>query len=386
MNTRAMIAFILVASCCLLTNSQARGASLEDVIRKEIRRIATIPDVQLSKILVSREHQFLSDTTQLHTNGQWLLDDVMEPSTPDFNNPVVKLVSLGPSAIRELCKHLDDMTPTKVKFLPPSGWTGSPLHRILRYDHNNWPANRPYHSWGTVPSLELPMLKQYVPTVGDVCYFVVGQITNRDFLPWSLDGPQWICGPSVNPVLGEMVRNEWANKDVNAIKASLVFDVMHPDSRLRGVGALRRIKKFYPKSLLPVLRRKLDSPIEGIDIPFKEEPDFNYSAYLDVQTLDDASELVCRITDIRADFVEKWAANTLQTLTKGELGSEPQKLGLQLVAYLLRSKKIPEDAIRRFCELPAIKADLYYGATAREALSRLKAKSPKRRAAGVIYS
>jgi hypothetical protein len=155
---------------------------------------------------------------------------------------VADLINRGPAVVPTLLRFLDDPRPTK------TGVTTECLGPDTRLRH--WDEINTLHIYdGKNGPFELPTdlgkgnghngLETYRLTVGDVCFFLVGEIVNRDCNPlkYSHNGA-CVRSPIVNPAMAAAVRNDWASITVHSHKSHLLKDLHYS---WRRVGAIARL-------------------------------------------------------------------------------------------------------------------------------------------------
>jgi hypothetical protein len=182
-----------------------------------------------------------------------------------------ELVRRGIDAIPELLRHVDDHRPTRV--------TIGPLGPIGSFSFSNWYSprftlNRKRHPADTAPteyestrSLDSP--RSYTVTVGDLCYFVIGQIVNREL---RIIHPRpthayVITSPTAIPALAAAVRADWNGTTAASHRQSLIRDA--GQSQNPG-AAVERLMAYYPddgeRAALELLERPLywNSPAKDL--------------------------------------------------------------------------------------------------------------------------
>ena len=105
---------------------------------------------------------------------------------------------------------------------------------------------------------------QFVPTVGDISWGLIGIITNREVVSLSGDflGNAYVSAPSINASLCKELEASWAKKSEGEIRKKLEqqleADILRPDSILRLQGAVERLLLFNRQlgcnTVLKVLR------------------------------------------------------------------------------------------------------------------------------------
>jgi len=185
---------------------------------------------------------------------------------------VTRLVRLGPAALPALLKHLGDATPTKLTMTHRSGiggmWYSSELptnaaleeETRLRDDAGlrTGPQDLSSHSDDYTDT--------HVVTVGDVCFVIVGMITNRAYETVRYQPSSCIVvnSPIREPRLGAAVRKMWSSGDARRELYSRLMRDFHTRGRGSGriqAGAAMRLLYYFPKEtarLVAERLRKLD--------------------------------------------------------------------------------------------------------------------------------
>ncbi|MEP6755597.1 MAG: hypothetical protein ABJA67_08865 [Chthonomonadales bacterium] len=138
-----------------------------------------------------------------------------------ITDELASIVVLGSRALPILLKHLDDPTKTNLQF----DWTEAPLGGLpidsylpfTAYDLANI-QNTKWKWSGSSYHKDIANVRLYDVTVGDICFFLVGQIVNRRFTPPSHFGRN-ISSPTSDPELAARTREIWSSPN--------------PDDRLR---------------------------------------------------------------------------------------------------------------------------------------------------------
>ena len=101
---------------------------------------------------------------------------------------------------------------------------------------------------------------EYTVTVGDICFFLIGEIVNRNNDPISMSNGQRVSvrSPSRCDAFSSATRREWQFLDSASHKASLVRDLNCP---WRLEGALVRLWFFYREETEPIIVNMLRRPI-----------------------------------------------------------------------------------------------------------------------------
>ena len=138
---------------------------------------------------------------------------------------LTKLVDQGPNALPYLLNSLDDKTPTKLT-IEHSGGFGS-----MWYDGDDGTRNS---------------ITEYTVTVGDLCYVIIGQITNRPYVAVRYQPTACIVihSPSQDNKLADEIRKRWnSSEPVQMLWESLNEDVSDPHLQ---AGAIVRLGHYFP--------------------------------------------------------------------------------------------------------------------------------------------
>lgn len=186
---------------------------------------------------------------------------VLGVAPPKVPPQMSELVRLGPLALPELVKHLDDSRPTKLKVgNDDSGGSSRQVgvdFFMFSYFSDEYDPRLPGYIRGPRP-MEKDFQGRYTVKVGDVCYVLIGQIVNRRFLAvrYQPSAGLVVNSPIEAPVLAEKVRSDWAGADAETLKASLLSDI-RGTRRPKGMSqaaytdrftnpALERLRFYFP--------------------------------------------------------------------------------------------------------------------------------------------
>lgn len=172
------------------------------------------------------------------------------------------LVTLGADAMPALLAHLDDATPTKFVVEHEGGFGGMWLGSEVQVN-----GALPDEVSAVARALSLPEkevldtyrlpddhwvrdVSRHVVTVGDVCFAVLGEITNRGYEAVRYQPTMCLVvnSPTRDPRIARAVRAQWAGKDLRrALAKRLDQDVWTTgiDDRLP-TGALVRLLTWFP--------------------------------------------------------------------------------------------------------------------------------------------
>jgi hypothetical protein len=191
---------------------------------------------------------------------------VLGVAPPKVPPQMRELVRLGPAALPELIKHLDDKRPTKLEVgSKPSGSQVGVDSFMFMYFSDEYDPRVPY--WFDKAELKRgpsPMEKdfsgRYAMKVADVCYVLIGQIVNRHLLAvrYQPSGGLVVNSPIEATVLAEKVRNDWGNADAETLRQSFLEDInatnypkriSREEYTDRFVNtALARLRRYFPEA------------------------------------------------------------------------------------------------------------------------------------------
>jgi len=195
---------------------------------------------------------------------------VLGIATPGVPDVVRELVQIGPAALPELLKHLDDGRPTKLMVGTDETARGLKAQVGVNFfaftefsDEYDPRVQSPFDqdSRKHAPKpMEKPFQGRYTVTIGDVCFSIIGQIVNRRLVAvrYQPSAILIVNSPIEAPVLVNEVRADWQNGGSELVKQSLLTDIQ----RARGAkendkgwayisvadGALKRLRFYFPDS------------------------------------------------------------------------------------------------------------------------------------------
>ena len=194
---------------------------------------------------------------------------VLGVAPPKAPPKMLELVRLGPVALPELLKHLDDKRPTKLQVgnddSPGSSHqVGVDAFSFSFFSDEYDPRSPHWFDQEVLTSGPRPMEKdfhgRYTVKVGDVCYVLIGQIVNRHLLAvrYQPSGGLVVNSPIEAPALAERVRSDWGNVDAEILRASLLADI-HAANQPRRISradytrrfvnpALERLRLYFPET------------------------------------------------------------------------------------------------------------------------------------------
>jgi hypothetical protein len=207
---------------------------------------------------------FAEDKPAKFQGGVW---GIAPPTVPDVMR---KIVEIGPAALPELLKHLDDSRPTKlmVGTDETSGGHESQVgvnsFAFTEFSDEYDPRVQPPFSRGSWKNKPKPMERQfhgrYTVKIGDLCYSIIGQIVNRRLaaVRYQPSAILIVNSPIEAPLLANEVRADWGNADAEFVKQSLLTDIYKAQGArendngwhyiLVADGALKRLRFYFPES------------------------------------------------------------------------------------------------------------------------------------------
>jgi hypothetical protein len=160
----------------------------------------------------------------------------------------VQLIGLGHRALPALLDHMTDTESTNIKIsLSPRGYYFAGLidQRVDEgYVLRMVGGTDPIIAKGKSYSSEL---SEVAMTRGDLAFYTLGLIVNRDYAPYDMQRTE-LRLPSYVPDIITQTRRKWQRTGKDELLASLTMDALRPDQWGRDEGALVRIHKFYPSN------------------------------------------------------------------------------------------------------------------------------------------
>jgi len=303
---------------------------------EKLREIAVMPSQQLFGEFCRGGNEgiegFIADQGQVIP-----MDERGEAYRPRKNKvtPLAELVGLGPAIVPWLCLHLEDKREISLA-----------LHRKDYYQGTV--AYSYYDRWGGFPTrdpngpFESPTLDYDWPlTLGDICFFALGQIVNRRFGALYMrvqEGPR-LNAPSLFPSLTDQARSEWGKATVENVLTSLKRDLAKPDRLDRSLGALRRLRLFAPNVIEGPVLDRLSLPVTPDDRSFLDD-ETRYRTVKGI-SVDELHDLLIGLTDYPNKKIDEWARSRLKQLIKphNEEHSPVDELARALFVRLLPGSK-----------------------------------------------
>jgi len=219
-----------------------------------LRTVArTKPSVAES--VVSLAHTFPVDGAS-HRHSSWIDNYRMAPATSTCPEPLRAVLLQGPAVVPFLVSHLGD--PRHFGNSLAVGLPGYPAWQDCEVDANKY-ENSTTNAGRASAAGSMKSVESYQPTVGDLCYLLLGLIINRGNYLLSRGESMYadVGAPSVCPEKVRLLKNRWGGLTRESIIESLVRDVLTPDSSSRLEGAIRRLKLYAPNRLRTVVLGKL---------------------------------------------------------------------------------------------------------------------------------
>lgn len=180
---------------------------------------------------------------------------------------IVELVEQGPDILPLLLNHLDDYRLTKTIFTGDTIKTPG-ISAFLDYRPNDPTDLEAIERAGLPRKNPGPDFDQtvdrYVLTVGDMCFALIGMITNRSYYPMIEEFGAQLNSPLHSPQLIDAVRHRWNGKpDRLSLYQHLKADLEHGEPRF-AIPAATRLLYFFPdhshQLVLSYFRRLLKDP------------------------------------------------------------------------------------------------------------------------------
>lgn len=179
-----------------------------------------------------------------------------------------ELVRRGVRALPDLLNCLDDSRPTDLKI------GGAGAFQFMFSEFGSEYDARLRKGTPIIKSLsnqQKQVALPYTVTVGDVCFALVGQITNRYLLPirYQPTAELIVNSPAHTSKLAERTRKDWTGVTDQVLLASLLGDVesKNPDSCR---GALTRLRFYFPSEYQKQKAGRLRSKIEAFEAEEKK--------------------------------------------------------------------------------------------------------------------
>ncbi len=201
----------------------------------------------------------------------------LQDPEPKPGDAMQELVRRGPAAMPALLAHLDDPRKTQARV------EGFISFRYVPHYDRNWrgkivSVEGIFFDWdpgfADKESIRPRATTRpgdggvsddddgYTMAVGDICFELIGQITNRDFKPskYIPSGNIRVSPPVVFPSLAAAVRKEWSGLTPARHRESLIADVTMPDNSSRAVNGVRLLTTYYSDVVPHAVKRRLALP------------------------------------------------------------------------------------------------------------------------------
>lgn len=251
---RTLILVMLLALCRFMSASASEDStpkSVDELVDDLVNIDAQSTGLH-STLLLSSD-TFIAEDPVDHVQG-----GVFGSVAPKRFSQMVELVRRGASALPSLIEHLRDKRTTKLTvggYSPrSSAYVPGSFFFVFQYfgdeyDPRTGPAQfqRKRAELGDrdkiLMQFEHEFKEPYTVKVGDVCYFLIGQIVNRTLIPvrYQPSAILVVNSPIETPVLVEEVQRDWSGIDSAKLMLSLLVD-LHTDR----LTALSRLRFYYP--------------------------------------------------------------------------------------------------------------------------------------------
>jgi hypothetical protein len=186
----------------------------------------------------------------------------VQPKAHD--RPVLALLRLGVDAVPALLAHLDDDRPTRVEPHWANGFS-----EVLDWNRR---SKMDVPAWGEKPLCTVEAqskgVANYRPTVGDLCYEVLGQIVNRDYYCSRQFGcfRSGTTSPGQSSLVRTHLKKTWGGLTPERHRALLTSDFREADSADRRLGAYFRLAFYYPDVVEALVVEELRRPHYSEDV------------------------------------------------------------------------------------------------------------------------
>lgn len=228
---------------CVAGTTQDVSTCLPEVSEAQISRAGT-------PFLRKDRGRFIAD--QVVVLGQFPREKVVGAQGDTTPKDVSKCVGSGAQSVRALCNLLNSERQSALSVPIDS------RSLILANVHDLFPAGRGQERYNATieaafrdPAREIARWRL---TYGDLAYFLIGQITNRNYLPYRA-GQAYVavCGVSAFPENARDVQRRWGKVTQRDLVRSLRRDALDPDTPDRVFGALRRLNMWARADAIEVV-------------------------------------------------------------------------------------------------------------------------------------
>jgi hypothetical protein len=171
-----------------------------------------------------------------------------------------KIVEAGMDGFPQLMEHLNDQRKINIPAIKTSG--NIFVYPGKAYDFNKRTTKKSPDGVNVAVNPFGPgRIEQYEITVGDMCYFAMGQIVNRRWsAAHSKVGFIELSSPSEHEEIKQAIINEWDTLDHKSHRDNLIADFRNPDSTDRLIGAYLRLSTYYPAEVERLVMEFFDHP------------------------------------------------------------------------------------------------------------------------------
>lgn len=167
-------------------------------------------------------------------------------------SPIIKkIVARGYIIVPDLLKHISDDRKTKLIFKIPHTGFGETSY-CEEYEYRDRSKKTDFLNGGTDAQEDI-----YNLTIGDFCFFALGQIVNRNYCP--LRGQPTACHIINSPVKSINLRNkiikDWSGLTLEEHKKLLLDDLNNSTGQDK-IVTLNRILYYYPTLIEKVYYKK----------------------------------------------------------------------------------------------------------------------------------
>ncbi|MCA8913922.1 MAG: hypothetical protein KDB90_00820 [Planctomycetes bacterium] len=183
-------------------------------------------------------------------------DDGVADLQPDGAS-LRRIIGAGVEAIPILLEHLNDVRPLKsqpTSALSASGVRPVYLRLATSFEDDSLKLQSSRISKARA-ALKSSPAEGYELTVGDLCYFAIGQIVNRPYFPMQYVGTFQIAveSPQVFPEIVDEMRAQWGDLTVPRHRELLKKDLAQSEVLSKRANAYARMATFYPAALSEAL-------------------------------------------------------------------------------------------------------------------------------------
>lgn len=193
---------------------------------------------------------------------------------------LTRLVELGPHALAALLKHLDDKRPTKLKVEHGGAFGAMWYAHEVPVRAGNETEIQALKNAGFPDEEDDGLdanISEHTVTVGDVCFVIIGMITNRGYnaARYQPTACQVVNSPTQSPAIAKAVRAVWeGGSDAEALVQHLKgdfdgghFDVPEPDEEttrasFHSSSAATRLLYYFPDRAADMVATRIAGSIQ----------------------------------------------------------------------------------------------------------------------------